>query len=137
MRIVEGADWRDELGFDRPVRVADIAPGDPARCAGCPSDAAPHAREELWAVKHRHPTRHGGYVRFYCDAHRPAPPQPVAAPAAPKRAPARRTRPAAEPSRAPARARTAASDVPRAVCPNCFVEVPASGVCGMCGERVG
>ncbi|MEN2740423.1 glucose-6-phosphate dehydrogenase [Microbacterium sp. X-17] len=135
MRIVEGADWRDELAFDQPVRVSEIAPGGPARCAECPSDAALLPRDELWAVKRRHPTRHGGYVRFFCATHRPAPPAPAPAATAPGRKPARR-----EPVR---RERTTASrasavaDTPRAVCPNCFVEVPATGVCGMCGERVG
>jgi hypothetical protein len=134
MKIVQGADWRDELPFDQPVRVADIAPGEPARCAECPGDAALLPREELWAVKLRHPTRHGGYVRFFCAAHRPAPPAPatVAAPA-PRRTAARRERPAAP---RPSAAARAAAEAPRPVCPNCFVEVPPTGVCGMCGERV-
>jgi hypothetical protein len=129
MRIVEGADWRDGLAFETPVRVAEIAPGDPARCVRCDPASALRPREELWAVKHRHPNSHSGHVRFYCDQHVPKP-APPAAPA-PSRAPQRRER-AAAPRRSPS-----VSETPRPVCPTCFVEVPSSGICGVCGERVG
>jgi len=130
MRIVEGADWRDGIAFEQPVRVADIAPGQPALCVLCGADAAPWPRAELWAVKHRHPNSHSGHVRFYCDRHVPAPAAPVAAPAS-RTAPPRRER-ASAPRRSPSVAET-----PRPVCPDCFVEVPSSGICGVCGERVG
>ncbi|WP_243074199.1 glucose-6-phosphate dehydrogenase [Microbacterium sp. SS28] len=135
MKIVASADWRDSLPFETPVLVADLAPGDDARCVGCGADSEPLPRRELWAVKHQHPKHHGGFVRFYCAQHKPAPaPRPVAASVstAPGRAP-RRT--AAE-RPAPVRRPTAPQDRVRAMCPNCFVEVSATGACGICGTQI-
>lgn len=134
MKIVAGADWRDAIPFDTPVPVADLAPGDDARCAGCRADAPLHPRTELWAVKHRHPTNHAGYVRFYCAEHRPAPQTPPAAASPAKRSRAAASRPRED--RVPKRP-AASFDVTRAMCPNCFVEVSAAGECGVCGEKVG
>lgn len=134
MRITRSSDWRDALSFDMPFRAADVAPGEPARCAACPGDADALPRTDLWAVKHRHPTNPAGFVRFYCAAHTPkAPARPVAA-----AAPARASR---APRREPARRETipkrqAPTDIVRAMCPDCFVEVSATGECGMCGQRV-
>lgn len=129
MKIVAGADWRDDIPFDKPVRVADIAPGDPAHCALCGAGSAPLPRDELWALKHRHPQNHAGYVRFYCAEHRPKP-APVAAPPV-----ATRSRPQRERVAAPKRS-IPVEEAPKALCPNCFVQVPATGECGICGERV-
>ncbi len=133
MKITASSDWRDGLAFDAPVVVADVMPGDPARCAMCGTDAAPLPRDELWVVKHRHPNNPAGFVRFYCAAHRPRPEPRPASVGAPARAGARpaRERRAAAPRKAPVVER------PRTMCPDCFVEVPATGVCGMCGQRVG
>ncbi|PZU41072.1 MAG: glucose-6-phosphate dehydrogenase [Microbacterium sp.] len=134
MKITASSDWRDGLAYDIPVLVADVMPGDPTRCFVCGPVSEPRERTELWAVKHRHPNNHAGVVRFYCLEHRPQPPrvtEPAAGPSRPARAPrsssaARRTpRPASAPERV------------AAVCPTCFIEIPATGVCGMCGERVG
>ncbi|MFT4136190.1 glucose-6-phosphate dehydrogenase [Microbacterium sp.] len=125
MRIRTSSDWREELPFDTPVPATDVAAGDPARCAGCPADAAPLPRARLWAVKHRHPHNPAGFVRFYCSAHAPRP----AAPAPTAR------RPGSSP-RLPRAPRPSVPDRPAALCPDCFVEVPATGVCGMCGQRV-
>ncbi|MHC2998791.1 glucose-6-phosphate dehydrogenase [Microbacterium sp. HJ5] len=125
MKIVASSDWRDDLAFETPTLVADVFPGEDTRCSVCGGDSQPLPRTELWAVKHRHPKQHGGYVRFYCLAHRPAPQKPAAAPA-----PVRADRRAA-PRRSPA-----VEERPRAVCPNCWVEVPSTGVCGMCGATV-
>jgi hypothetical protein len=131
MKVAASADWRSSLPFDTPFPVADLAPGDPARCAACGPDADPLPRTELWAVKHRHPKNHDGYVRFFCADHTPRVPAPAPAPAA---APARARR-AAPAERIPRR--TPAVDAPpRAMCPDCFVEVSASGECGMCGRQV-
>jgi len=130
MRVVESADWRDSLPFENPVLVSEIAPGDDARCAGCLHDVPPHPRTELWAVKHRHPNDHGGFVRFYCIEHKPAP-APVAAALAPGRAAAARRSAPAE-KRPPVR-RATHDDRVRAMCPNCFIEVSATGECGVCG----
>ncbi len=135
MRIVQSSDWRDGIPFDAPTRASEAAPGEPTRCFACGPASAPREREDLWAVKHRHPTQHGGYVRFYCSAHAPAPaPAPTApapgrarAPRAARTAPARREAPARRP---------ADPDVVRAMCPDCFVEVSATGTCGMCGRQV-
>jgi hypothetical protein len=134
MRVASSADWRDALPFETPVPAAEVAPGDPARCSGCGPDVSAWARTELFAVKHRHPKHHSGFVRFYCATHvpviqRPTPP----APSRPAR-PARAARPAAEPRTPP---RRTADERPRPVCPDCFVEVAASGECGMCGQRIG
>ncbi|GAA5028816.1 glucose-6-phosphate dehydrogenase [Microbacterium fluvii] len=136
MKIVAGADWRDGLPFEAPVLVSEVIPGEPTRCFTCGTDSALRERTELWAVKHRHPKQHAGFVRFYCAEHKPAPPArpqvtPDVRPAS--RAP-RAAR--AERSSTPARRAAAAEERPKALCPNCFVEVPPSGVCGMCGERV-
>lgn len=126
MKIRTGADWRDALPFDIPVPAAEAAPGDAARCAGCPADTEPWPREALWALKHRHPNNPAGYVRFYCADHKPKPALRAPEPAAK----ARRERRAAVPK----------PQIPErvaALCPDCFIEVPPTGVCGMCGQRVG
>ncbi|WP_396655534.1 glucose-6-phosphate dehydrogenase [Microbacterium sp.] len=124
MRVVAASDWRDGIAFETPYILAEVLPGDPARCAGCGPDAQPLPRTELWAYKHRHPKNHDGFVRFYCAAHVPAAKRPSAAPAA---KPVRHSAPrrAAVPEKAPV------------LCPECFVEVPATGVCGICGATVG
>ena len=128
MRVVAASDWRDGIAFETPYILAEVLPGDPARCAGCGADAEPLPRTELWAYKHRHPKNHDGYVRFYCAAHVPAAKRaPVAATKPARRAAAARRAPAAQ--RAPEKAPV--------LCPECFVEVPATGVCGICGTEVG
>ena len=130
MKVVSAADWRSSIPFETPVLLADLVPGEPARCVACGGDAEPRPRDELWAYKHRHPRHHDGYVRFYCRAHTPAPPQ--------RPAPVESRRPTRE--RAPARERTPARptipETTRAMCPDCFVEVSATGVCGMCARQV-
>lgn len=131
MKIVSSSDWRDALAFESPVIVADVIPGDDTRCSVCGIDSPLRPRTELWAVKHRHPKHHDGHVRFYCIDHRPviAAPAPVAVDPRPRRA----ARPAS-PSRASAPRRPAQPEAkPRAMCPDCFVEVSATGECGMCG----
>ncbi|SDQ06220.1 glucose-6-phosphate dehydrogenase [Microbacterium sp. cf332] len=133
MRIVDSADWRDRLTYETPYRVADVIPGDPARCAACPTAEPAQSRDRLWAVKHRHPTNHGGFVRFYCDAHVPERTQPTA-PAVTRTATATRRAPRATSTRTPKA--PAPSDVVRAMCPDCFVEVSATGECGVCGIRI-
>ena len=132
MKVTSSADWRGSLPFDTPVLVADILPGDPARCSGCGFGSDPWPRTELWAVKGHHPNHHDGDVRFYCSEHVPvfeAPAPPATAPQ-----PARRSSPRPSVERAPRR--PPAVERPRAICPNCFVEVPPTGVCGMCGQTV-
>jgi hypothetical protein len=131
MKIRNSSDWRDALPFDTALRASEALPGDPTRCATCGPASELREREDLWVVKHRHPNNPAGFVRLYCLAHRPtiAPrPEPVAAPAK-ARAP-----------RAPRSTKLAAPTIPEralVMCPDCFVEVPATGICGMCGQRVG
>lgn len=138
MKIRTSSDWRDALPFELPIPAAEAAPGEPARCAGCGADAVPLDRAALWVVKHRHPNNPAGFVRLYCAAHRPAP--PAAAPPAGAVAGARR--PAASRAARPAAPRVVAPRKPTVpervapICPDCFVEVPPSGTCGMCGQRV-
>ncbi|GAA1699993.1 hypothetical protein GCM10009808_16940 [Microbacterium sediminicola] len=132
MQIRNSADWRDALPFEIPVLAAEAVPGDPSKCYRCPADAAPLPRSELWVVKHRHPTNPSGFVRMYCLEHRP---RPVAPPAPP----ATKARRASGSARAPRTTAPRKPSIPErqaALCPNCFVEVPPAGVCGMCGERV-
>lgn len=129
MKIVASSDWRDAIPFDTLVLVADVVPGDPTRCFTCGADSEPHPRTELWAYKHRHPKNHDGYVRFYCAEHRPVIQRPAAASVAPPRGGARASRPAVE--RRPAK--PTIPERQRAMCPNCFVEVSATGECGICG----
>ena len=127
MRVVSSADWRDGVPFETPVLVADVAPGEPSRCFVCGGDSQLRERTELWAVKHRHPNDHGGFVRFYCADHRPAPKPVAVVPAvAARKAPARERK-------APAARREPVIERQRETCPNCFVEVTANGECGMCG----
>ncbi|MBN9210226.1 MAG: glucose-6-phosphate dehydrogenase [Microbacterium sp. 71-36] len=134
MKIVSSADWRDAIAFDVPVVVADVVPGEPTRCVGCGADGELLERTELWAVKHRHPKHHGGFVRFYCDAHKPAPAPAPAAPIELKKTRASAPRAERRPSSPKA---TPVTDRPtRAMCPDCFVEVSAGGDCGMCGAQV-
>jgi len=132
MRVVESADWRDSLPFETPVLVSEIAPGDEARCTGCGNDVALHPRTELWAVKHRHPNDHGGFVRFYCIEHKPAP-APVATPVLARAGRGSTARRAVPAERRPPARRSTYDDKVRAMCPNCFIEVSATGECGVCG----
>ncbi len=124
MKVAKTADWRDAVPFGVPVLVADLVPGEPTRCSVCGADSEPRGRDELWAVKHQHPHHHDGYVRFYCSEHVPRiAPAPVAAPAAVRR------------ERTPAARRPVQSfEKVRAMCPDCFIEVSAKGVCGNCGR---
>jgi hypothetical protein len=124
VKITGSTDWREELPFDVPVLVADVVPGDPTRCSECGIDSAPHERTALWAVRRRNPKSHAGVVRFHCAAHLPPPPAPV------------ESEVDARLRLSTARAARAATRSGTAVCPTCFVEVPPTGVCGMCGERI-
>lgn len=129
MKIVSSSDWRDGIAFDTPLILADILPGDDTRCSVCGGASALRPRTELWAVKHRHPKNHDGYVRFYCVEHLPVitAPRPAAVEAPRRRAPR-----AAGGTSAPRRP-VQSDATPRAMCPECFVEVSATGECGMCG----
>ncbi|GAA2068773.1 glucose-6-phosphate dehydrogenase [Microbacterium hatanonis] len=127
MRVVSSADWRDGIPFETPMIVADVAPGEPTRCFTCGSAAEPKPRTELWVVKHRHPNDHGGFVRFYCADHRPVFAAPVTETVGRSRPAPNRER------RAPAARREPVVEKQRETCPNCFVEVTATGECGMCG----
>jgi hypothetical protein len=133
MKIRNSSDWRDALPFDTALRASEAVPGDPTRCATCGPTSELREREDLWVVKHRHPNNPAGFIRLYCLAHKPTvAPRPV-----PDFSPAKAVR--ARRERA-ARAAAAAPTIPERVavlCPDCFVEVPATGVCGMCGQRVG
>jgi hypothetical protein len=130
MKVTATSDWRDAIPFESPMVVAQVVPGEPTRCSVCGGESALLPRTDLWAVKHRHPNHHAGFVRFYCAAHLPV----IAEPAAPLG----RKRPPARLERQPAARRPAAADAPpRAMCPDCFVEISATGVCGMCGTQVG
>lgn len=133
MRFDSAHDWRDAVAYDSPTVVADVAPGDDTRCSACGAASAPRPRSELWVIKHRHPTNHHGYVRFYCRAHLPVIERPR--PAAPERPARSRGRAAPREPRATARRAAPAVEKPRAMCPNCFIEVSATGDCGMCGAR--
>ena len=139
MKVAKTADWRDGVPFDTPVIAAEVAPGEPTRCFVCGTDSEPRDRSEVWAVKHEHPHHHDGFVRFYCAEHTPKIERPVAPIAPLSKASARR--PAARPAgsserQQPARRPSAVDEKPRAMCPNCFIEVSALGLCGVCGETV-
>lgn len=139
MKIVASSDWRDSIPFETPLIVASVAPGEPTRCATCGSASEPLPREELWVVKHQHPNNHAGFVRFYCAAHVPevSLPEPAPAPAAKRASAPRASTPRATSPRAAATRRAdLAADRPRAVCPDCFQEVSATGLCGNCGTQV-
>jgi len=138
MKITRTADWRTGVPFDAPVVVSDVLPGDPARCTGCGIESDPLPRTQLWALKHRHPNDPAGIVRFYCSAHLPAVERPTADPGYGSSRGSART--SGRAPRATPRATTPrtpkAPEKPDVVCPDCFVVVPASGVCGMCGQPV-
>ena len=122
MKFAGTSDWRDAIAFDTPMIVADLVPGDPARCSTC---GQLRPRTELWALKQRHPHHHDGYVRFFCREHLPKVEPPVP--------PAETRRSSARAGRAPAARRTPVAEKQRAMCPNCFIEVSATRVCGVCG----
>lgn len=130
MKVVSSADWRGAIPFETPMLVADLVPGDAVRCFACGMQSEPLERTELWAYKHRHPHNHDGVVRFYCRPHTPEPPRRVE-PVAPARAPRAR----AERTSVPRKAAPTLDAPTRPLCPDCFVEVSAAGVCGMCGFR--
>lgn len=136
MKITASADWRDSIPFESPMIVADLAPGGPARCFGCDANAALWPRTELWAVKHKHPNNHAGHVRFYCNEHVPRVAPPASAPPAGSSLSRGARRPAAPREAAPAKRSASSIDTVRAMCPDCFVEVNASGECGICGQLV-
>ena len=133
MRVTSNADWRRALAFDTPVLVADVLPGEPARCSGCGYGSDPLPRTELWAVKRRHPKHHDGDVQFYCVDHLPPVEAPAPAPLEARPA-ARRAAPRVAAERPPRR--HPEPERARAICPDCFVEVPTTGVCGICGQTV-
>jgi hypothetical protein len=128
MKITSTSDWREEIPFETPMIVASLVPGEPTRCSVCGGDSQLLPRTELWAVKHRHPNQHAGYVRFYCRPHLPVVEKP--APVETRRTVARAERAAT------VRRATSVDPAPRAMCPDCFVEISATGVCGMCGRQV-
>ena len=128
MRVTATSDWRDGIPFETPVLVADLLPGEPTRCSVCGVNSDLLPRTELWAVKHQHPNHHSGHVRFYCRTHLPVIRRP---------APVTSAQPKRRESRPPVRRPAPADAAPRAMCPDCFVEVSATGVCGMCGQQVG
>lgn len=131
MKVVTSSDWRDAIEFETPVVVADVAPGEPTRCFVCGNESELRDRADLWAVKHRHPNDHAGFVRFYCNEHRPEvpPPAPVVVEVQRPAPRQRRTTPAAPKPTHP-------NDRVRAMCPDCYVEISATGECGMCGKNV-
>lgn len=131
MKIRNSSDWRDALPFELPLPAAEAVPGDATRCTGCGADSEPWPREALWVVKHRHPNNPAGFVRYYCADHKPTPKLAPAVTTVRERA--RQARSAPSPRKA------AAPSIPERIavlCPDCFVEVPATGVCGMCGQKV-
>ena len=129
MKVVATSDWREGIAYDSPTLVAEILPGEDTHCSVCGGDSPLVARTELWAVKHRHPKHHSGHVRFYCRAHVPV----VAQPESPG---VKRERAAARTERRPPQRRPLAPEKPAAVCPNCFIEIPPTGVCGKCGYSI-
>ena len=132
MRVETSADWRGSIPFESPMIVEDLVPGDPTRCVTCGMSSEPLPRNELWAFKHRHPNHHDGFVRFYCRTHVPVVERREEPPAAKAR---RKAAPKSERTVAPRRVQP--TDVPpRAMCPDCFIEVSAQGVCGVCGATI-
>ncbi len=135
MKVAPAADWREQLPFETPIVLADVVPGDDARCFACGPESEARPRTEIWAYKHRHPNHHHGFVRLYCSTHVPARPVAAAAPA-PTRAGTRSARPPAPRVERAAPARRVDPDKVRPMCPDCFVEVNANGLCGVCGATV-
>ncbi|GAA2010946.1 glucose-6-phosphate dehydrogenase [Microbacterium ulmi] len=137
MRVAPASDWRDAVDFETPVLLADVVPGEDARCAACGPESAPRPRTELWAYKHRHPNHHHGFVRIYCREHVPAVQTRVTPDARPAARAAARpaSRPAVRAERIPTR-KSHVDDKVRAMCPECFIEVSATGACGNCGTVV-
>ena len=138
MKVASAADWRANLPFETPVVLAEVVPGEDARCFVCGPESEAIARTEIWAFKHPHPHHHHGLVRFYCGAHVPQVKAPPTAPAATRGGtrPTRSARPAPRVERAAPTKRPLPSDAVRAMCPNCFIEVSAKGLCGVCGTQI-
>ncbi|QAY60427.1 glucose-6-phosphate dehydrogenase [Microbacterium protaetiae] len=145
MKITRTSDWRDALAFETPMIADTVMPGEPARCVTCGVETEPLPRTQLWAVKHRHPHDPAGSVRLYCAAHAPKAAAPVASAAAAASATQsahdRGTASAPRTPRAAApRAHRAAVpkpvEKPDVVCPDCYMVVAPSGICGVCGQKV-
>lgn len=114
-------------------------PGEDARCFTCGPESEGRPRTEIWAYKHQHPNHHHGFVRLYCAEHVPAQPVAPVVAAAPVRSAARApraARPAVRAERTSPVRRAPDLDRVRAMCPECFVEVNANGLCGVCGNTV-
>lgn len=138
MKVVATADWRQSIPFDTPVVVSEVVPGEPTRCVTCGGESEPRPRDELRAFKHRHPNHHDGFVRFYCVEHVPViqKPEPVLTVRAARSAAARAAATPRAERTAPVRRVSNEDRPPRAMCPDCYVEVSAKGVCGMCGNTL-
>ncbi|MDN3495329.1 hypothetical protein QL996_05270 [Planococcus sp. APC 4015] len=136
MKVVATADWRQSIPFDTPVVVSELVPGEATRCVTCGVESELRERDQLWAFKHQHPNHHDGFVRFYCREHVPVvekrEPVPTVRAA---RAAARAATPSAVRT-SPVRRVSNEDRPPRAMCPDCYVEVSAKGVCGMCGNTI-
>lgn len=135
MKVVATADWRQSIPFDTPVAVSELVPGEPTRCVTCGVASEPRERDQLWAFKHQHPNHHDGFVRFYCREHVPVVQKVEPAPTA-RAARSSAARAAAAPRAVPIRKVSNEDRPPRAMCPDCYVEVSAKGVCGMCGNTI-
>lgn len=133
VQIRNSSDWRDALPFEIAVAAEQAVPGDATRCSGCGPTSEPWPREALWVMKHRHPNNPAGFVRFYCADHKPAA-KLAAAPAPTTRERARAARVASGTPRTVAA--PTIPERPAVMCPDCFVQVPATGICGMCGTPV-
>lgn len=132
----------EDMEFERPYPLAEVNSDARAKCSRCGLSRVPRPVSELVAIKHRDAHHPAGLWKIYCPEHLPAVPvagadAPVAsrARAAASRAPrAPREPKAAAPKRASKP--TPMVDRPPVICPRCFVQVPATGVCDGCGDRV-
>lgn len=105
-------DERSYLAWENPTRLSEIdAQAAPRRCTECRRSGIEtfYPADEVVIVKHRHESQPLGHLTVHCSKHPPG-------------------RDWEGDDREAGRVNRTGE-----TCPNCFVQMPLSGVCPMCG----
>lgn len=133
----------ERIEFERPYPFVEVDGRDETLCTVCGPESYPWPASELTAIKHHSVRREQGIWRLYCREHlltdRGLPPEEP-----PKKKRTVRVAGAkstgvptgATTPRSTASKPQESAPAPEVICPDCWIVVPATGVCGVCGERV-